>query len=392
MRIGRTVPPAAAPLCWRALWHGLAGAFAGGRAIRAREDEIRRQFDVGHVFLVSSGSAALALALMALKSLSARSQVVIPAYTCFSVPAAVLKAGLRPVLCDIDPDTFDFDHALLERTITQDTLCVVTHHLFGVPSDVERTKALCRPNRIFVVEDAAQAMGIEARGGKLGTLGDLGVFSFGRGKNVTCGSGGALITRSSEIAAAIRRRWMNVPAARLRDVARDVAQLALMTVFIRPRLYWVPASLTFLRLGETTFPSDVPVRRMAGITAGLLRGWRERLLRSNQARRETATYFHRRLPVPAAAPHPYLRMPLLASSPGEKDKLCSLSRARGLGLSAAYPTPVSDIPQIRSAFRGQQFPSARRVAENLLTLPTHHWLSDRDKQAIADLWRAARIA
>ena len=68
-----------------------------------------------HVFLVSSGSAALTLALMALKSLAREREVVIPAYTCFSVPAAVLQAGLRPVLCDIDPSTFDFDHSHLLR-------------------------------------------------------------------------------------------------------------------------------------------------------------------------------------------------------------------------------------------------------------------------------------
>ena len=92
MKIGRTIPPAAAPLCWRDLWHGIAGAFAPRRCLEAREAEIRREFGVTHVFPVSSGKAALTLTLMALKSLSKRTDVVIPAYTCFSVPAAVLKA------------------------------------------------------------------------------------------------------------------------------------------------------------------------------------------------------------------------------------------------------------------------------------------------------------
>jgi dTDP-4-amino-4,6-dideoxygalactose transaminase len=122
---------------------------------------------------------------------------VIPAYTCFSVPAAVLKAGLRPVLCDINPSTFDFDHALLERTLNGNTLCVVAHHLFGIPSNIERVRALSRARGIFVVEDAAQAMGVESHGRSLGTLGDVGLFSLGRGKAITCGSGGIIVTNSA---------------------------------------------------------------------------------------------------------------------------------------------------------------------------------------------------
>src|SRR5436309_1199496 len=159
MRIGRTLPPAAAPLGWIDLWHGAAGALSPATSRRRVEEQIRRRFGVRHVFLVSSGTAALTLSLKALRSLSGRTEVVIPAYTCYSVAAAVEKAGLRPVLCDIDPSTFDFDHALLERTLGANTLCVIAHHLFGVPSDIERIRAVCSARGIFVVEDAAQAMG-----------------------------------------------------------------------------------------------------------------------------------------------------------------------------------------------------------------------------------------
>src|SRR5207244_6222004 len=157
----RTIPPAAAPLRWADLWHGVAGIFSSSRSLRAREEEIRRHFGVSHAFLVSSGTAALTLTLTALKARSPRTGVVIPAYTCFSVAAAVVKAGLRPVLCDIDPTTFDFDHALLARTVTPDTLCVVSHHLFGIPSDVERLRPLFHARGVAGLEDTAQAMGAE---------------------------------------------------------------------------------------------------------------------------------------------------------------------------------------------------------------------------------------
>lgn len=355
---------------------------------------MRAEFSVNDVFLVSSGSAALVLALTALKSLTSRTEVVIPAYTCFSVPAAVLKAGLTPVLCDIDPATFDFDHVLLEQALGPGTLCVIAHHLFGVPSDVERLRATCAARGVFVVEDAAQAMGVRSRGRQLGTIGDVGIFSFGRGKNVTCGSGGAIVTTSRDIAAALARQYGSVPRSTAVSVLKDFVQLLLMTVFIRPRLYWIPAALPWLRLGETIFPKDVPVRRLSGMKAGFLRDWRNRLVLSNDIRSGMAAYYRQALPVSLrpGALHPYVRLPILAHTPVEKRRLHSWSKAHGLGLSSGYPTPISDIPEVSAVVRGRRFPHASHVAANLLTLPTHEWLSDRDKRAIAALCRNARTA
>jgi dTDP-4-amino-4,6-dideoxygalactose transaminase len=387
MRIGRTLPPAAAPLAWSDLWHGATAILSPERSLSVLEAEIGREFGVRHVFLVSSGTAALTLALLSLRSLSPRTEVLIPAYTCFSVPAAVRKAGLRPVLCDIEPTTFDFDHALLEKALGADTLCVVAHHLFGVPSDVERIRTLCQARGIFVVEDAAQAMGVEWRGAKLGTLGDIGIFSLGRGKNITCGSGGVVVTNSDRIAEAVGRQRRRLDPSPLGEVLKDFVQLVIMAVFIRPRLYWIPAALPFLRLGQTIFPKDVRLKRLSGMKAGLLHDWRSRLARSNRIRSETAGYFTRRLALGAGgapAAHPYVRLPVFAANPEERKRILSRSQARGLGLSGAYPTPINEIPEISAAFDGARFPSARRVAEHLLTIPTHQWLSEKDKRAIAE--------
>lgn len=382
------MPPAAAPLAWRDLWSGIAGSFAPTRAVCTLEEEIRRHFGVGHVFLVSSGTAALTLALMALRSFSGRTEAVIPAYTCFSVPAAVLRAGLRPALCDINPSTFDFDHALLEHTLNANTLCVVAHHLFGIPADIERIRALCGARRIFLVEDAAQAMGGEFNGRRLGTLGDIGIFSLGRGKNITCGSGGIIVTNSDRIAAAIDRCYRDVPAPSLPEVVRDFVQFALMALFIRPRLYWIPAALPFLRLGQTIFPRTIPLRRLSGMKAGLLHNWQSRLARSNRIRSETAAYFSRRLRLgpPCGASHPCVRLPILVETAKAKEQIQSAAQARGLGVGVAYPAPISEIPEVRAVVNGQRFPTARGVADRLLTLPTHHWLSEHDKRAITNLW------
>ena len=394
MRIGRTVPPAAAPLGWNDIGHGIRAALRPDAAIRALEDDFRRAFGVRGVFTVSSGTAALTLALKALGSGSPRRDVVMPAFTCFSVPAAVIAANLRPVLCDIDPATFDFDHARLAQTVNRQTLCVVAHHLFGVPAAIDRIRAICGPHGALVVEDAAQAMGVEVGGRRLGTLGDVGIFSLGRGKNITCGSGGIAVTDDPGIASALAREHARLrPPSPLEQLA-EFARIVTMTIFIRPSLYWIPAALPWLGLGRTIFPKQIALRRLAGMQAGLLRNWRRRLADSNRVRAATASYFSRRLHVgPASAgSHPLLRLPIVAASADEKARLCRLAARRGLGVSIGYPTPVNEIPEIRSAFAGQRFPSARRVAERLLTLPTHHWVSDHDKEAIAELCRDLHAA
>jgi len=396
MKIGRTVPPAAAPIAWTDLWHGAVAIVFPRQAISRFEDEIRAHFGVRHVFLVSSGTAALTLTLMALRSSSSsrRTEVVIPAYTCFSVAAAVLKAGLRPVLCDINPSTFDFDHALLEPTLNGNTLCVVAHHLFGIPSDIERVRALCRARGIFVVEDAAQAMGVESNGRALGTLGDVGIFSLGRGKNITCGSGGIIVTNSARIAADVGGRCRELAASRLTEALRDFALIVLLAVFIRPRLYWLPAALPFLRLGQTIFPKEVSVKRLSGMKAGILREWQARLNESNRIRSGATVDFSERLSIVLAngPSHPYLRLPIFAATPAERDRIYLLSQREGLGLSVAYPTPINEIPEISAAFNGKRFPSARRVADHVLTIPIHQWLSEHDKRAIAGCIGTSRSA
>ena len=160
MKIRRIIPPAAAPVDLKALFYGVAGFFNEEEYLKRLEREVRDYFNVKHVFLVSSGKAALTVILNALKSLSPeRDEVLIPAYTCFSVPSAIKKAGLKVALCDIDTKTFDFQQGLLKKAINKKTLCVMPNHLFGIPSDVKGIIDVCKGKGIFVLEDAAQAMG-----------------------------------------------------------------------------------------------------------------------------------------------------------------------------------------------------------------------------------------
>jgi len=387
MRVQRTLPPAAGLLGLRDLLRGLLALISGDRTVRRAAATLRADFDVEHVFLVSSGQAALALILRALHRLDDRREVLIPAYTCFSVPAAVERAGLCVKLVDVHPETFDFDVDALDRALDSRALCVVAHHLLGIPSDIARVRRACERVGAFLVEDAAQAMGGRSAAGVLGTLGDVGFFSLGRGKSVTAGSGGIVVTRSGDIAAALASEYEQLEKPGAATGLGELARACAMYLFIRPWLYWIPAGLPFLRLGETHFDRDFPMRRMSAVNAGLLASWRTRVARANAFRARSSARFRAALGLPSAGlpDIPYLRFPVLMGSRGERDRAHAAAAIRGLGVSRMYPAPINEIPEIRDQFSGQTFPSARLIAERLLTLPTHSLVSDRDRRAICEL-------
>jgi dTDP-4-amino-4,6-dideoxygalactose transaminase len=388
MKIQRTIPPTAAPIGLKNLLYGLAGIFFGKEYLKRLEDEMKEYFGVKHVFLVSSGKAALTIILKALKTLSSKkTQVVTPAYTCFSVPSAIVKAGLKVSLCDIDPSNFDFDYKLVAEAIREDTLCVIPNHLFGIPVNIDRINSLCKARGIFVVEDAAQAMGGISKGRKLGTLGDAGFFSLGRGKNVTCGSGGVIVTNSDIIADTIRKEYGNLPIPGIIDTIKEFTKVLMMSIFINPSLYWFPSGLPFLKLGETIFYKEFPIKRLSGMKAGILRNWQNKLEESNRIRLENAEYFCSALASTLTfhngASIPYLRLPLIVENKEIKEKLYSLSNKKGFGISYMYPTPINEIEEIKESFNGKFFPSAEKISERLLTIPTHHLLSEKDKEKIS---------
>ena len=390
MKIRRIIPPAAAPVDLKALFYGVAGFFNEEEYLKRLEREVRDYFNVKHVFLVSSGKAALTVILNALKSLSPeRDEVLIPAYTCFSVPSAIKKAGLKVALCDIDTKTFDFQQGLLKKAINKKTLCVMPNHLFGIPSDVKGIIDVCKGKGIFVLEDAAQAMGGEVNRDKIGTIGDAGFFSLGRGKNITCGSGGIIVTSSDRVAEAINEIYSELEYPNMMEQIKDLLQVITMNIFIRPSLYWFPSSLPNLKLGETIFYKDFPIKRLSGIKAGLLWEWQERLESLSKIRRETARFlssclsFHSTYNNSAS----YLRLPFVASSKEARDKIYSDSHEKGLGVALMYPTPINEIKELNGQFNGMAFPQAKMVSERLLTIPTHQFLSERDKEEICRLFK-----
>jgi len=381
MKIRRTLPPTAAPLHILDILNGFAGFFFGEKYLKKLKNELQEHFDVKHVFLVSSGKAALTIILNALNTIDSRNEVLIPAYTCYSVPAAIIKAGLKVSLCDIEPQTFDFNYNLLKNKIQKDTLCIIPSNLFGIPSDIDKIKCLCEGSGIYIIEDAAQAMGGIYKGKMIGTIGDVGFFSLGRGKNITSGAGGIIITNSDKIADVIEKNISKLKRPNFFDNLTDYLNIIFMSIFIHPFLYWLPSGLPFLKLGETIFPDNYSIKKLSGVKAGILFNWKNNLIESNRIRKVNTAYFRKYISLAI----PCLRIPIIIENRNIHETILNISNKQGMGIGKMYPKPINEIDEIKSIFNGTIYPIAKVVAQRLLTIPTHHLTNEHDRERIKKL-------
>src|SRR6266852_1593854 len=420
MRIGRTLPPAATPIGVREIISGVCGIFHGRQELDRFELELKEHFGVEHCFLVSSGKAAFTLILRALKESSPdRDEVLIPAFTCYSVPSSVVRAGLRIRLCDLRVDSLDFDFAQLSAMLsgapppqtdvppavgasdspveTRDraetsgnsikrVLAVVPTHLFGIPADVARLRQLIRDPGVTIVEDAAQAMG-ETRGErKVGTLGDVSFFSLGRGKAFSVVEGGVILTNREDIAEGLDRLVGRLPHYGLPPLLNLIFKAVALMLLVHPRLFWVPRSLPFLKLGETPFETHFPILKMSSFQAGLARHWRGRLDRLRDVRKKNVNRWIAFLEASGNRGSSFLRdrslgllrFPLGAKDEKKREALLRESTRMGLGIMPTYPTSINAIPELRGKIEAGAFPVAESCARELVTLPTHGYLTEDD--------------
>ena len=149
------------------------GHIAEGEAAKDFENEFARRLGVGYAVATSSGTAALHLSLLAM-GIGVGDEVIMPGYVCTALLNAVSYVGASPVLADINPQTYNIDPDDVKNRLTERTRAIVVPHLFGLPADMESLLALNVP----IIEDCAQAVGGFYNGSPLGTLGDVGIFSF----------------------------------------------------------------------------------------------------------------------------------------------------------------------------------------------------------------------
>jgi dTDP-4-amino-4,6-dideoxygalactose transaminase len=175
----------------------------GGAICKKIEQQLQELFQCEHALLTTSCTHALEMAMLAL-DIGPGDEVILPSFTFVSTANCIALRGATPIFADIQPETLNIDPEDVRRRITPRTRAIIPVHYAGVGCNMDALKSICDQYGLAIVEDAAQGVDARYRGRYLGTIGDLGCYSFHSTKNIMCGEGGALLTNNSKLMEKIR--------------------------------------------------------------------------------------------------------------------------------------------------------------------------------------------
>jgi len=335
------------------------GQFVMGPEVRAFEREVGRYLNTRYAIGVNSGTDALFISLHAL-GVGPGDEVITTPFTFFATAEAISHVGATPVFVDIDPCTFNLDPELIEENITPRTKAIIPVHLFGHGVDMTPILALADKYDIFILEDVAQAFGGKYRGRKLGTIGDVGAFSFFPSKNLgACGDGGLIATNDSKIAELARMLRVHGAKEKYRNEV----------------------------VGYNS--------RLDELQAAILRVKLPHLDQWNAQRRRIAERYNELLedvpdiatPIEAAhAEHVYHQYTVRIMNQRRDEIKENLIRAQ-ISTAVYYPIPIPALP----VYSDQQFdlPQAWKAASEVLSLPFWPQISRTVQERVADSLREA---
>ena len=333
--------------------------YYAGPETEAFEREVAVYCETGYGVAANSGTSCLLLALMAL-GVGSGDEVILPTHTFVSVIECVLAVGAIPILSDVERDG-NLSRDIVERHLSDRTRALIPVHMYGHPVDMDPILELARERELFVIEDAAHALGARYRGRRVGGLGHVGFFSFA-GKSITvCGQAGMAVTGDEELADAMA-------ALRVHGWQQRVGNV------------WHVAERVGLNLRTSELLSAI-----GRVNLTRLDGWTE--ARSANAAKLTELLTEREVPVETPRSrdgcepgwlHYVIRAP-------RRDELKAFLGERGVSTNIHYRVPLHRQPAFQEFSPGSHaFPVAEALLREILTLPSHPWLSGDDLGYIAD--------
>ena len=327
--------------------------FVLGSEVAAFEKEFATYCGAAECIALNSGTSALHLALLA-AGVGPGDEVITVAFTFVASVAAVLYAGARPVVVDIDPRSLTIDPAAIEAVITPRTKAILPVHLYGQPAEMDPIMEVARRHGLFVIEDAAQAHGAKYKGRPVGSIGDIACFSFYPTKNLgTYGEGGAVTTSSVEYARMIRM---------LRDWGQEQKYHHLLRGFNY---------------------------RMEGLQGAILRVKLRHLDQWTELRRAAASKYNQLLAdcgveLPREMPWARHVYHLYTLRTKDRDALQAALQTEGIQTAVHYPLPVHLQPAYADlGYSGGAFPQSEKAAEEVLSLPLYPEITDTQIQKVA---------
>lgn len=365
------------------------GMGEGAEVIERARAAVASEYPGYGVLLTDSGTSALALSIELALSRSGREEeralVAAPAFACPDVGAAAVAANARLMLYDLDPFSLEPQWSGIERALRAGARVVILSHLYGRVLDAQPAHELASLYGAMLVEDAAQHAGGSCKNVRGGAQCTLGVLSFGRGKGINAGGGGALLHRLED-------SW-TIP-----ELSRDGAGLArlvkaaVVDTLSHPRLYGLPARVPALAIGQTIYRqperrASIPTALASLLIASLGKENRERTVRRANERVYYSRLSSNSSPtVQLLSPHEEsgaLRTPVLIREPSQ-DQKTALS---ALGVVRSYPRTLFGYRELASyiANADEKLVGSMQLAAELYTMPTHSWVRISDIEHICRL-------
>ncbi|MGQ3684761.1 MAG: DegT/DnrJ/EryC1/StrS family aminotransferase [Candidatus Loosdrechtia sp.] len=371
------IPSADTPVSFSDVFNGFLFSFSP--SLEAFGSVVKSYTNKKYCFFTNSGTTAFYVILRALRRLSGKTEVIIPAYTAPSLIPPIKRAGLKPVLCDISLKTFTIDIPSIAKYINENTLCIMPVHQFGLPVNMEAVMNIAQQRALYVVENAAPSFGTTMNKRPAGTFGDIGFYSFNRGKNLSTFSGGCIITDAEEIARAIETEcsWLPDPGFTVR--VKNVFKSLVLTLATRPffyTLFYYPISQWKHGNLHTNFDSFRYTEFQAGIGNALFK---------HAPRNFNKRYDHGlfllemlsgvkgvRLPelIPDAVPV-FNQFPVLFDTIRMRENFLRKINTSGIESTVLYSDPVHKIYDLGYDTSKDPFPNATYFSRRLLLIPTH---------------------
>ncbi|MEO7064995.1 MAG: DegT/DnrJ/EryC1/StrS family aminotransferase [Dokdonella sp.] len=384
-------------------WRDLLPLGAGGDLARCAANFLGAQ----SVQVECSGTASLVVALTTLHRRSGRRVVIVPAYTCPLVALAVAHCGLELRLCDLAPDSIDFDPVQLAALCDPDTLALVPTHLGGRVADIATAIAIARRSGAYVIEDAAQAFGARRDGRAVGLEGDIGFFSLAVGKGLTTYEGGLLVARDGAMRAELARTSRELIPERLDWELKRSLQLLGYHALYRPSLlrfaYGVPLRRALRREDPVTAVGDdfslpIPLHTLGRWRQSVGAHALSRLPEFLEATAAQALVRKAQLAkidgiavvddaVDAHGTWPFLMVRM--RSPAARDAALERLWSAGVGVSRLFIHAMPDYDHLAGIVAAQDVPNARAFAATTLTISNSLWLGDDEFEAICAVLETA---
>jgi dTDP-4-amino-4,6-dideoxygalactose transaminase len=329
--------------------------FVLGKDVAAFEEEFSAYSGAAYGMGVNSGTSALHLALLAAGVGSGDEVITVP-FTFVATAAAIGYCGARPVFVDIDPASYTMDVMQIEAAITAKTKAILPVHLYGQPADMDPIVEIARRHGLVVIEDAAQAHGAEYKGRRVGSLGDLGCFSFYPGKNLGAyGEGGMVVTNNPEYARTIRM---------LRDWGAERKYEHVLKGY-NYRLEGLQGAILRVKLRY-------------------LEAWTE--ARRERARLYTSMLKHSGLVLPREADHIRHVFHVYGVLAEDRHALQQRMHAEGVQTGIHYPIPVHLLPAYADlGYERGDFPCSEHVAAQELSLPMYPELTKAQISTVVEV-------